>query len=325
MQILRHSKTSYFLVTDPINIKYLTGMDIDSGAVLATQRSLYLFADGRYEEAANKSASCGVRVLKPEKLPVMLKKAVDLGYESEHISVDRLLKLKRKNPNTKFIRRKGVIQHFRRTKGEDELKKFKRSQRITREILRRIPSALKSLPTERQLKWKILNWAIELGADCLAFDPIVAFGPNTSMPHHHSADRKLRRGDIVQIDAGVKYKGYCSDQSRVFFTGEISFLQEKALLAVEESKSCASDMAAPGISTHELDAAARRSLKKHGLEDKFVHSLGHGIGLEVHEGITLSQKAPVKVLLKNEIITVEPGVYFPGKFGIRLEDEIIVL
>lgn len=285
---------------------------------------MILFVDSRYSEASEKGVKDGIKVKDIDKLDRSLEKVPECGYESEHITVDVLRRWKRKNKNTKFVRRKGVIQHFRRQKGDDEIRRFKRSQRITRELLRRIPAALRSLPTEKGLAWKLETWARELKADGLSFDPIVAFGHNTSCPHHHPTDKKLKRGQIVQIDVGVKYKGYCSDQSKVFFTGTPTSLQKKVYLAVEEAQEKVIDALEPGVTNHKLDRIARKVLDEHGFEKYFTHSLGHGVGLEIHEGISLSQKAPQKKLLENEIITIEPGVYLPGKFGIRLEDEVIV-
>ena len=128
----------------------------------------------------------------------------------------------------------------------------------------------------------------------------------------------------MQIDTGVIYKGYCADMSRVFFTAKMSDREEKAYRAIEEALGAVIGKVRAGVSTRSLDQLARSVLKKYGMEENFTHALGHGIGLEVHEGVTLSARAPDRKLLKGEVIAVEPGVYFPGRFGIRLEDMVIV-
>lgn len=167
-------------------------------------------------------------------------------------------------------------------------------------------------------------WAHELGAEGMAFPSIVAFGKNSSRPHHHPTSQKLKKGDLVQIDIGAKYNNYCSDRSVVFFTKKPTPVQQKAFSAVYEAKEKAKRAVKKGASTQTLDRIARDVLKKYGMEDAFTHSLGHGVGLDIHEGVTLSSRAPDKKLLKGEVITIEPGVYFEGKFGIRLEDMVIV-
>ncbi|MDP6561596.1 MAG: M24 family metallopeptidase, partial [Candidatus Peribacteraceae bacterium] len=143
--------------------------------------------------------------------------------------------------------------------------------------------------------------------------------------HHHPTSRKLKKGHIVQIDVGAKVNGYCADQSKIFFTAKKTPLQKKVYSALDRAKSESIKAIKPGVTNHKLDQIARSILKKEGLEQYFTHSLGHGVGLDIHEGASLSQKAKKTKLLKNEIITIEPGVYIPGKFGMRLEDEVIVM
>ena len=324
-EILKKAKTSALLVSNLINIRYLTGLRLSAGLLLIKPRSITLFVDGRYKEVSEQEARKGIKVQDIEKIERVFKSVKECGFESDNVTVSRLKQWKKKFKNTKFIQTSGVIEAFRRSKGSDEIKAFRRAQRITHELMRRIPLALKSKVTERGLAFKLINWAQELGADEHSFDPIVAFGKHSSHPHHKPTDAKLKKGDIVQIDTGVRFDGYCADQSKVFFTGEKTSEQGKVLDAVAAAKSEATAEIASGISTHALDRIARKILKEHGFEKFFPHSLGHGLGLEVHEGITLSQKVDSKDLLMHEIITIEPGVYLPGKFGIRLEDEIIVL
>ncbi|TSC79049.1 MAG: Xaa-Pro dipeptidase [Candidatus Peregrinibacteria bacterium Gr01-1014_25] len=200
---------------------------------------------------------------------------------------------------------------------------MKRARGLTKELLRRVPSALRVGMTERSLSWRIEQWARELGAERMAFDTIVGFGSHTSMPHHRPTSRTLRKGHLVQIDLGIVYRGYCSDLSEVFFTARPSAMEEKVVGALKEAKKTATRAAVAGAVAADIDQAARRILRSYGLEEAFCHALGHGVGLEVHEGVTISPKSKDR-LLPGEVITIEPGVYFPGKFGMRVEDMVFV-
>lgn len=322
LSLLRHAETPAFLVTDLVNIRYLTGADVSAGAVLITPRCIRLFVDPRYREALSVRARVQVRPL--EALADALASVKVCGCEAEAVTLAQRDRWKKSFRSTKFLPRTGVVGHFRRTKDRDELRRFRAAQSITRVLLQRIPSVLHHGITERELAWKLLLWARAQGADQLAFEPIVGFGEHTSRPHHHPTTRLLKKGDIVQIDVGARVEGYCADQSAVYFTGKKTAQQERALAAVTEAKRAAERAVKAGASTHALDRIARSVLQKYGVEQAFVHSLGHGVGLEIHEGVTLSQKRPEEFLSAAEIVTIEPGVYFPGAFGIRLEDEIIV-
>ena len=202
-------------------------------------------------------------------------------------------------------------------------------------------------PTEKSLAWHIEKLSHELGADCMAFETIVAFGSNTSRPHHRPTAKKLQKGDIVQIDMGVKVHGYCSDCSRVFFTGMPTEEQQQVFDLLKKIAKETTRMAKAGVSNRTLDTWARNTLKKtliptllvhrslgeggtrtQTLDVFFLHSLGHGVGLEIHEGINLTSKnvgAPQRgALRRNEVITIEPGIYFAEKWGMRIEDTVLV-
>ncbi len=322
--VLKASKTDVFLVSNLTNIRYLSGVEVSTGFVLIKPKSMTLLVDGRYTEAAKRSARKGVKVADIDALKRLLRGVERCGFEAQDITVARLASWK-KLLNTKFVQSKGIIEEFRRSKEPDEIKNFRKAQRITHKMMDRIPATLKSSITEKQLAEKLRQWAVELGADELSFDPIVAFGTNSSSPHHHPTSRKLTKGQVVQIDVGARVNGYCADQSRVFFTGKITAEQKRVYDAVERAKSESEAAVKAGVTNHKLDTIARDILKEEGLNQYFTHSLGHGVGLDIHEGASLSQKSKKQKLLKNEIITIEPGVYISGKFGMRLEDEIIVM
>ncbi len=328
--VLRSANLSAFLVSNLTNIQYLTGLKMSAGLVLVRGKNIMLFVDGRYEEAARrdgrqgKQGSYGISVKSIEEFEKVMSKVARCGFESDDVTVARVSGWKKKFKKTKFVANKGVIEEFRRSKDSEEIKKFKKAQRITRKIMKKIPAHLKVGITERGLAEKIRQWAIELGAENLSFDSIVAFGKNSALPHHHPGRTKLKKRDVVQIDCGAKVDGYCADQSRVFFKGKPSSHESRVYAAVEKAKKAATASVKPGVSNHKLDMIARDILKQEDLEQYFTHSLGHGVGLDIHEGPSLSKKTKKTKLLKNEIVTIEPGVYMPGKFGMRLEDEVII-
>jgi Xaa-Pro aminopeptidase len=293
------------------------------GLLLVLPTRYVLFTNSLYWEAASQSAYKDIIVAGIEKMPDFMGKLRMCGFESTNVTISRLARWKRKFKSTKFVQSEGIVEAFRRSKSPDELRLMRRAHRITEELLRRIPSALRVGITELDLVWKIDSWARELGAEEMAFPSIVGFGSHTSRPHHVPSRRTLKKGDIVQIDIGAKYHGYCSDRSAVFFTTKPTKMQERAYQAVLEAKEKAKKAVRAGASTKKIDAIARQALRRYDLERYFIHSLGHGVGLEIHEGIGLSPHSDFK-LLKNEVITIEPGVYFPGKFGIRLEDMVTV-
>lgn len=312
-----------FLVTNPANIRYLTGIDMSAGVILLRKTGATLFADDRYIERA-RSVCRGMAVRHIGELPGVLHGIRRCGFEAEHVTVARRDAWKKKFPRTHLVPCDDVIERRRRRKRPEELRALRRAERITEELLRRVPAVLRARPTERELAWKLQCWARERGADAIAFDPIVAFGKHTSRPHHHPTDRRLRKGDLVQIDVGARYGGYCADRSAVYFTGEPTEAQAKAHAALTEALAAAKAAAKTGALNRALDRLARRVLKRHGFSGEFCHALGHGVGLSVHEGTTLSAKAPLTKLLRNEVITIEPGLYFPGKFGMRLEEMVYV-
>ena len=280
--------------------------------------------DGRYKEVALKTARKGITVSDIDQVGKSMSRIKTCGVESDDLTLERFKRWKSAFKNTKLIQTKDLIKEFRQSKESDEIKKFRQSQRLTQTIMTRIPKSLKIGMTELELDWTIRSWARDLGAQSMAFDPIVAFGPHSSRPHHEPTNRRLKKQDIVQIDCGVRLDGYCSDQSRVFFVSSPTKEQQRVYDAVSSAKEAAEKIATPGVTNHALDKAATAVLAEHGLDKYFVHSLGHGVGLEIHEGPSISQHAKRHTLQVGEIITIEPGVYLPGKFGIRLEDEVVI-
>lgn len=316
--------TPCILVTNVANIRYLTGLDLSVGHLLLRPDRASLFVDGRYTEQA-KTAELGALTVHPlTDFPLALAASRKVSCEYYDLTAERLLKVQKKYKNTKFVQLSDCILELRRSKMPHELRSIRRACTVTKKVLRMIPSLLRRGMTERELSRKIEAHALSLGAERMAFDTIVAFGENTSRPHHHPTDRPLRAGDLVQIDMGVSIDGYCSDYSRVFCTGPKTRDQSKAYCALLEAKRAAQNLVRAGADVRVIDRAARSILKQYGYDKEFCHSLGHGLGLEIHERPSISSKSPRVVLRMNEVITIEPGLYFEGAWGMRVEDTVVV-
>ncbi len=324
-QILKAAGTKSLLVTNLKNIEYLTGIAMSAGFLLVDGKAMELFADSRYLAKAMKSVRKGVTVRNLAEFEKRLKALRRIGIESDSVTIAREARWKKKFKNTKFIHTSGVIEEFRRRKSLDELQKIIRACIITKSVLLIIPKLLKTGITERDLAWEIDTQCRKRGAEGMAFETIVAFGENSASPHHHPEKRKLKKGDLVQIDMGAKVDAYASDFSRVYFFGTVPHAsQKKAYKALMQAQRAAIKKVKAGVSNHGLDLIARKVLKTYGYDKEFSHALGHGLGLDIHEGVTLSKRAPLQKLLKNEVITIEPGLYFDGKWGMRIEDTVIV-
>lgn len=322
--ILQRAKTRAFLVTNLVNIRYLTGLSLSAGTMIITPKAVTLYADDRYLDHAKAHVRRGIRVLPAAAFQGDLKKVKRCAIEGAHLTLQQFSILKKTYRKTTFVHTDDVIEHFRRSKTTDELSSIRKACAITMKLLQRVPSLLKKGVSELDIAWLLRGMARDAGADDMAFETIVAFGSHTASPHHQPTDRKFSPGDIVQIDIGVKYRGYCSDYSRVFFTGTMNDEQRKVYRILKRVQAMAKRAVRAGITADKLDALVRFELQKNGYDKEFCHALGHGVGLEIHEGIILSPRSKGIKLLPNEVVTIEPGLYFPGKWGMRIEDTVIV-
>lgn len=323
-RLLAEGKVPALLISDLINIRYLTNCRLSSGLLLVLQKGYFLFVDSRYSEQAPKQAHDDITIKHPHDIEKMLKGIRRCGVEAEHLSLTRFRSWETKFKSIKFVHTSSLVEGFRRKKDPRELALLLKAKRLTQKIIDDVPGLLAPGITEIELAWQLQVRARQYGGDAMSFDSIVAFGEHTSRPHHHPTYRKFKKGDIVQIDCGVRVDGYCGDLSEVFFTGPQTTEQKRVYKALKKAQKAAHDLIRAGASTRALDRAARKVLEKEGIEHAFTHALGHGVGLDVHEGATLSSMGPDMKLQSGEVITLEPGVYFPGKFGMRVEDMIVV-
>lgn len=315
------------MVTNLINIRYLTGFTVSYGVLVCERKGRHtLYLDSRYLAALRKRNTTRLLALRPlEALPKDLLKFREICIESDDLTVGRLRRLKKQLKNKKFIHLSGLIEGLRRVKDSYEKDLIHSSCSIAKKLLLKVPKLLKDGVSEEEVSRRVQILALTLGAEGMAFDTIVAFGKNSSEPHHRSDSTRLRPNMVVQIDLGVMYKGYASDYSRVFLHKiKKDSLKAKSLIALKKAKKRAEEILQPGVTNTELDLVAREVLQSHGFNKEFCHALGHGLGLEVHEAPALSMTAPRTKIQSGEFVTLEPGLYFPGKFGMRIEDTYMV-
>ncbi len=329
------------IVTDKSNIKYLSNFTGSNGILLVTKQGTYLFTDFRYIERAKKSVKKGIQVIEltKENWQGILKKENTkiIGIEEDNLTISRFKKIKKlcqiKNQKIKFQNISGSIESKREIKSPQEIKDIIKSQRINEKVFTVIKKIIQDsisdksqkskLPTETELAWKIRELGYKFGAEDMSFDPIIAFGKHTAIPHHNPDKTRLKKGDIIMVDMGMKYKGFCSDMTRMIFTAPPTKLEKEIYELVLKAQENGIKNIKAGITGHKADALSRDMIVKQGYGENYGHSGGHGVGLDIHEQPSLSNKYKEKIQ-ENSIITVEPGIYLTGKFGVRIEDMILV-
>ena len=341
---MREQNLDAFLVTNPENRRYLSGFTgHDSGAdsagtLLVTLDAMALITDGRYSEQAEHECP-GLRIILREgeftakaAEAILETGAGRVAFEATHVTValrdDLAAALTEKageKPAPELMATRKVVEPLRAVKDADELAAIERAVAITDETFSYICGWLRAGMTEKQVAQEIERHMLELGADGLAFESIVASGPNAALPHAVPTDRAIQLGEPVTFDIGSRYAGYCSDMTRTVCLGEPGD-QARALydLVLRAQEACEAGLR-PGLTGQQADALARDVIAAAGHEEQFSHGLGHGVGLEIHEAPRLSKFAKDdQVLEPGMVITVEPGVYLAGQLGVRIEDTAVV-
>lgn len=328
-----------FLVTQLQNRSYLSGWLNDdaegSGMLLVSQERQILLTSTLYQEVAAKQAADWEVIVPPSRdyfttLAEIIHEAgwTRIGFESTTLTYAEYAQASQALTEsvTLLPYEKSYIESLRLVKQPYEIDLVRRAVAITDQTFAHLCRWIQPDMTEKEVQWEITRKMLELGADGLAFESIVASGPNGSMPHAHPGQRRIQRGELITIDMGARYKGYCADMTRTICLGEpaeirMVELYEIVLLAM---KTCEAGLHA-GITGKAADALARDVLASSELAEYYIHSTGHGIGLQIHEGPNLSERAPDEMILPaGSVVTVEPGLYFPGWSGLRIEDSGVV-
>jgi Xaa-Pro aminopeptidase len=313
-----------FLVSNPVNIRYLAGFQSSNAFVLVKHKQVFLLTDGRYIEAARGVEGVEAVLVDREFTPgaaSLLPQLAEapVAFEADHLTVDRHAALL--SSGLELAPTSGVVQRLRAVKEPAELDEIRRAARILNEVYERLAAESLGGRTEKEVAWWFERTLHEEGADALAFDVTVASGPNAALPHHHTGDRRIGAGETVVVDAGAKVDDYCSDCTRTFATGPLPDDLRRAYAVCRSAQETSLAAVRAGADARGLDDLARGEIEDGGFE--VLHGLGHGVGLEVHELPVMRPTAEGSLEPAN-VVTVEPGVYLAGQGGVRIEDLVIV-
>lgn len=323
------------LVSDLVNVRYLSGFTGSNAALLvfAGDAPAVLATDSRYRTQAARQApdlevaierACGRHLL----AHALAEGALRVGFESHVVTVDGFEALSGQLADfagTCLVRASGMVEALREIKDPDEVALLRQACQVADAALSDLVEGdgLRPGRTERAVARDLESFMLDHGADGRAFETIVAAGPNSAVPHHRPTDAVLERGDFVKIDFGALVAGYHSDMTRTLVLGTPSNWQREIHELVAAAQSAGRKALKVGVPLADIDAAARRMIDEGGYADHFGHGLGHGVGLEIHEAPAIGSAA-TGTLLDGSVVTVEPGIYLPGRGGVRIEDTLLV-
>ena len=316
------------IVENPVDLYYLTGLHLSRGIFVATKEDAVLFVDGRYFARAQKEAPCPIRLLAGNCLFDWLdaKTLSTLEFDSEWTTFSRYDALKNEIRSLVLKPKPGILKTQRAVKDPDELANLKRAADVTMSGLKHIESLLKEGISEEEIALEFEFFVRKAGASKLSFSPIIAFGENSAYPHYRAGKATLQNGQIVLMDVGAVVDDYAGDLTRVVFFGEGDLQLQEMLSLTKEAHKQALAAVVPGATFGDLDRAARAVFAEARVEDQFIHSLGHGIGLETHEYPSIKIAGPDRdtKLEVGMVFSIEPGLYRPGLGGVRWEDVVVV-
>jgi len=309
------------------NLRWLTGFTGTSGLVVAGADERLFFTDFRYVERAGREVAADFErvVIERGLLSDAAKRLRGrVGYDDAHTSVKNLGRLTELAPEgVELVAASGLVERLRRHKDDAELAAIAEAARLADEVYEWTFGQDLVGRTEREVMLAAHQRMRELGAEDPSFPAIVAAGENSALPHHESSDREIGAGEMLLIDMGAIVDGYCSDGTRTVATGKLDEEAREVYEVVRSAQAKALDAIRVGVSGPETDAVARDAIIAAGHGDEFGHGLGHGVGIQVHEAPRLSKRSE-DTLEPGDVVTVEPGVYLPGRFGVRIEDLVTV-
>ena len=324
------SEVDGLLLTSRYSRHYGAEFDIAEGVAIVTAKGCRYFTDSRYIESAQNNLK-GFEVLEVNRensYSKLLNEAIAdfgatvLGYEENYLTVGELMSYE-KNLNAKLVPFNKQINGFRGVKEEWELELMRKAQKIADKAFAEVLPRIKAGMTELELQAELIYCMYKNGAHGLSFDPIVVSGPNTSLPHGVAGERIIQEGDFVTMDFGVLYYGYCSDMTRTVAVGYATEEMKKVYDTVLQAQLAGIAATRSGVPGVEIDAAARKVITDAGYGPYFGHGYGHSLGLEIHEAPN-PNPGNLDPMPENAVASAEPGIYLPGKFGVRIEDVTII-
>ncbi len=315
------------IVSNPLSIKYLTNIDAE-GELLITRKENVFITDGRYIEEVNTSLTIDDGVVVYDRRNMMKEDYENyfifcetVGFEEGYVTFEKYKYMKQLYRVNDLVETEHIIEKQRVIKDDDEIKNIKKACELTDKCFSHIIRYIKKGMTEKQIANEIERYFKQNGADGLAFDTIVASGENSSKPHSSVTNRRIMPGDVILLDFGCKYNGYCSDMTRTVFMNKVPERVKQVYDLVLRNQENFIKEVKENANIKTLTKMIENDFRIY--EYDLIHALGHGVGMEVHELPFLSSKKD-NMLKENMVIAVEPGIYIPGKFGVRIEDTILV-
>ena len=324
--ILSKNKLEGLYITNITNVRYLTGFTGSAGSVLIINNEQHFFTDGRYiEQSKSQVKDCIIHIVgsahyKEIEKRNLIKDNLHVGFESDYVSVNLFSALSQSMPHVNWEKTSGIIEKIAAIKDLTEIESLKTAIEITDVVFDKIIPELKAGAKEKDIAAKISYLFKINGAEGDSYEPIIASGHLGALPHARPSEKEFEKGDFVVMDFGALYNGYHADMTRTIVIGEATEKHNEIYNIVLESQLAGINAAQAGITGEELDSVCRNVIQNAGYGDKFIHSTGHGIGLEVHTHPRISSFNK-KPLLENYVVTIEPGIYLAGWGGVRIEDD----
>ena len=317
------------LVTELEHVRYLTGFSGSSGLCLVTPTRQFFITDRRYKSQAPQEVN-GFKIIiaKQTLFPLLAERKLipprsRVGFESQNISVADMNSLKKMLPLRRFIPATSILENVTAVKDEKEIELIRSAAGISDKVFKKLLTIVRPGVRECDIAAEISYWHRRYGAECDAFDPIVASGERGALPHARASEKIIRRGELVVLDFGCRYHGYNSDITRTLAVGNPSSEMKKIYQIVLDAQIKAIDAVRSGVTARSIDAVARKHIRQKGYGRFFIHSLGHGLGIHVHDPLRVSAVSN-SVLETGNVVTIEPGIYLPDRGGVRIEDDIVV-
>ena len=328
LQWLRNTMASLdlqgLIISNPTNIKYLTNIDAE-GVLLLTRKDNIYITDGRYVEQVHSILTLfdeiivyNISDLSQDDYENFFMFCENVGFEENYVTYAKYKELIRKYKINNLVETEHIIEKQRMIKDEEEISNLQKACEVTDNCFNYLLTYIRPGMTEKQIADEIDEY-YKRRTDGLAFDTIVASGENSSKPHAVPSNRKIEKNDIITIDMGCKVNGYCSDMTRTIFVGTIPEEMKKVYDLVLKNQVQTIEQMKDGVSTRLLTKMVENDFKLNGYD--LIHSLGHGVGLDIHEAPYVSYRSEAQ-LKENMVVTDEPGIYIPGKFGVRIEDTV---
>ncbi len=328
-EVIAEKKIDAIIVTSDINRRYITGFTGSSGYALITMDKAMFVTDFRYIEQANNEA-VGYEIIKHEAsindtiAELLINNGINkLGFEQDFVTFSLYKQFTDKYSNVELVPLSQIIENLRLIKDNDEINLVKKATEIADEAFSYILNIIKPNIKEKDISLALEYKMRELGASGISFPTIVASGYRSSLPHGAASDKEIKLGDFVTMDFGAYYNGYASDMTRTVVVGKPSEKQREIYEIVLEAQLEGVNHIKAGMTGKEADALTRDIINKYGYGEYFGHGTGHGIGLDVHEGPTVTPRSDT-VLAPGMIVTVEPGIYIPDFGGVRIEDDVLI-